>query len=66
MATEVSISVEQAASSKKTGMTLGELAVVVQDAYRLDIDVDAIVHVTAGWSQQLQTIRITTGKKPRE
>lgn len=50
---------QQITSDKKTGLTLGEIAAWMQDAYRAEIDPAARVAVKVGWRVQITRLEVT-------
>lgn len=52
-------SVTAVADDRKAGLTLGQVAAWVQDAYRAEIEPDAPVKVATGWRSQIVRLEVT-------
>lgn len=56
MTTEKTVKAE--AADLKRGMTLDELAAVIQEAMREEIPGDTVVHATATWRSSIKRVEI--------
>lgn len=46
------------AANRTTGLTLGELRALLQEAMRNDMGDRSTIKITAGWRQQIQRIEV--------
>lgn len=52
------IQIEQRAQDPRAGLTLGELAQFVQEAYRANVPEDTKVEQTANWTSGIKRVRL--------